>query len=249
MGTALIVTDAGKAYIKAMGNRQGPHPLACEWVATQLAAWFGLPTFDIAILTIDATRDEIPFLRGDQAASGPAFVARHVSEHTWGGSANELDSLVNPEDLSRLVVFDTWTLNCDRHPPDLATRRPNPDNVYLADEGTPDGHFRLMAMDHTHCFTCGRDLNKRVGYIDRIQDERIYGLFPEFLARLSRTAIEAARGRLREVDQAPVQDILRVVPREWQVPQAAFGPWEDLIRRRATFVADTLIDHLLAQCL
>ncbi len=34
MGTGRIVTDAGPAYIKAMGNRQGPHPLACEWVAT-----------------------------------------------------------------------------------------------------------------------------------------------------------------------------------------------------------------------
>jgi len=30
MGTAEIETDAGRAYIKAMGNRQGPHQLACE---------------------------------------------------------------------------------------------------------------------------------------------------------------------------------------------------------------------------
>jgi hypothetical protein len=54
MGTARIVTDAGRAYIKAMGNRQGPHQLACEWVATQLAEWFGLPTFEYALLPIDA---------------------------------------------------------------------------------------------------------------------------------------------------------------------------------------------------
>lgn len=54
MGTARIVTDAGPAYIKAMGNRQGPHPLACEWVATHLAKWFGLTTFDFAIMEIDA---------------------------------------------------------------------------------------------------------------------------------------------------------------------------------------------------
>jgi len=33
---------------------QGPHPLACEWVATQLARWFGLPTFDYSLLAIDA---------------------------------------------------------------------------------------------------------------------------------------------------------------------------------------------------
>jgi hypothetical protein len=40
MGTARLVTDAGPAYIKALGNRQGPHPLACEWVGTQVARWF-----------------------------------------------------------------------------------------------------------------------------------------------------------------------------------------------------------------
>ena len=36
MGTARIITDAGKAYIKAMGNRQGPHLLAVELIATRL---------------------------------------------------------------------------------------------------------------------------------------------------------------------------------------------------------------------
>jgi hypothetical protein len=115
MGTALIVTDAGKAYIKALGNRQGPHPLACEWVGTELAAWFGLPTFETAILRIDATTDEIPFRRGGKAESGPAFVARAVEGRSWGGTDADLNLLVNPEaitELTELVVFDTWTLNC-----------------------------------------------------------------------------------------------------------------------------------------
>jgi hypothetical protein len=137
MGTARIVTDAGPAYIKALGNRQGPHPLACEWVGTNLARWFGLPTFEFALLRIDASVDEIPFLRGGIAASGPAFVTRAASGHTWGGSAEELASLVNPEALAHLVVFDTWTRNCDRYPADLTTRKPNYDNVFLEDEWTP----------------------------------------------------------------------------------------------------------------
>src|SRR5438067_1227324 len=94
MGTARIVTDAGPCYIKGLGNRQGPHPLACEWVATQLARWFGLPTFDYSLLAIDAEIDEIPFLRGGMAASGSAFVTRAAAGHTWGGSADELKNLV-----------------------------------------------------------------------------------------------------------------------------------------------------------
>src|SRR5438132_6499286 len=133
MGTARIVTDAGPAYIKALGNRQGPHALACEWVGTQLAAWFGLPTFDFALMPIDASVDEILFLRGGRATSGTAFVTRATLGHTWGGTTEELDKLANPKAVSRLVVFDTWTRNCDRHPPDLTQRRPNYDNVFLAD--------------------------------------------------------------------------------------------------------------------
>ena len=162
MGTARIVTDAGHCYVKALGNRQGPHPLACEWVATHLAHWFGLPTFDFGVLQIDAEIDEIPFLRGGTAASGPAFVTRAAAGHTWGGSAEELDCLVNCEAISWLMVFDTWTLNCDRHPADLTVRSPNYDNVFLerVSESDPVG-FRLIAMDHTHCFTCGRDLGAR----------------------------------------------------------------------------------------
>ena len=45
---ARIVTDAGPAYIKALGNPQGPHALACDLVGARLARWFGLQTFEEA---------------------------------------------------------------------------------------------------------------------------------------------------------------------------------------------------------
>jgi hypothetical protein len=248
MGTARIDTDAGEAYIKAMGNRQGPHPLACEWVATQLARWFGLPTFDTHLIVIDATRDEIPFLRGGRAASGPAFVSRRVSGRPWGGDPADLDSLVNPEAISYLVVFDNWVLNCDRHPPDLATRRPNLDNVFMSDEDTPDGRFRLIAMDHTHCFTCGRDLSPRMAEIDRMRDERFYGLFPEFVPHLRVRPLEEARARLLQAESGMVRGILATIPREWDVSAAATAAWEELICRRARVVAESVAPRLLALC-
>ena len=37
-GTLFVDTDAGKAYLKAIGNPAGPHALACEWVGTRLAS-------------------------------------------------------------------------------------------------------------------------------------------------------------------------------------------------------------------
>jgi len=37
-GVARILTDAGPAFIKPLGNRESPHVLASGWVTTKLAA-------------------------------------------------------------------------------------------------------------------------------------------------------------------------------------------------------------------
>lgn len=249
MGTARIITDAGPAYIKAQGNRQGPHPLACELVATALADWFGLPTFEYAILNIDATVDEIPFLRGGSADSGPAFVAKAVMGHTWGGSDKELANLVNPQDVSKLVVFDTWVRNCDRCPPDLTVRKPNYDNVFLEDlSGKDAGKLRLFAMDHTHCFTCGRDLHHRLATIDRVRDERLYGLFPGFVPLVSQADVEDAVSRLSQVTAAILQPMVDAIPREWEVDEKTKRALVELIERRADFVAATVMKTIAERC-
>ena len=40
--TVRVTTDAGPAYLKALGNHGSPHYLAADLVGTQLAAWLGL---------------------------------------------------------------------------------------------------------------------------------------------------------------------------------------------------------------
>lgn len=245
MGTARIVTDAGAGYIKALGNRQGPHPLACEWVATQLARWFGLDTFDCALMAVDASIDEIPFLRGGHASTGTAFVTRAVAGHTWGGTADELRELVNPNAVTRLVVFDTWTRNCDRHPPDLNQRKPNYDNVFLADEPkTGNGKVRLVAMDHTHCFTCGGDLDGKVAAIAAVKDDRLYGLFPGFETTVRQEEVEACASRLGQLDETSVGGIIESIPRDWEVGQEARKALAELICRRAEFVAGSILEKI-----
>lgn len=82
MRTAEIMTDAGRSYIKAMGNPEGPHALACEYVGTQLARWFGLRTFDFALMNLEEI-DEIPLDKGRLAMPGPAFVSRAEQGATW----------------------------------------------------------------------------------------------------------------------------------------------------------------------
>jgi hypothetical protein len=242
IGTARIVTDAGAGYIKAKGNRQGPHPLACEWVATQLAEWFGLPTFEYALMTIDASVDEIPFLRGGLAESGTAFITRAMQGHTWGGTTEELNNLANPEAVSRFIVFDTWTRNCDRHPPDRTRRQPNYDNVFLADPTEYDaGRQKLVAMDHTHCFTCGRDLTEKVANVAEVKDDGLYGLFTGFLPLVQQVEVEAGISRLFQLDKSRVVEIVATIPADWEVKEGTRKALAEHICRRAEFVADNVL--------
>lgn len=237
-GATEVTTDAGRAYIKSLGNRQGPHVLATDWVGTHLAKWFGLSTFDIAILNLEPD-DVFDLPRGAKAKPGPAFASRALPGDPWGKSGLELDLLVNQKDITRLVVFDTWTLNCDRH--DAAGRKPNYDNVYLSSEGVDAGKRRLIAMDHGLCFIrSGEDLTPKVAHISKVQDEHVYGLFPEFSTKLDQTILADCLSRLRTMDVATATAMIDTVPTEWEVSAETNLAWAELIYRRAGFVADNI---------
>lgn len=239
-GTTEVTTDVGRAYIKPMGNRQGPHVLATDWVGTHLARWFGLSTFDIAILTLSPD-DTFPLPRGYTAQSGPAFASRAMPGEPWGKSDRQLELLVNPQDITRLVVFDTWTLNCDRHHHDFAVRKPNYDNIYLSSESVDAGKRRLIAMDHGLCFIrSGEDLSPALSHIDRVKQERVYGLFPEFQDRLQENIMIDCALRLKKMDIATARAMIETVPAAWDVSKEARTAWAELIYRRADFVADNI---------
>ncbi len=237
---ARVMTDAGSAYLKAMGNRQGPHVLATDWVGTHLAKWLGLSTFDIAILQLDSD-DVFELPHGESIKPGPAFVAREMPGEPWGRSGLQLNSLVNPEDITRMVVFDTWTLNCDRHHYDPTKRRPNFDNVFLSSEGVKAGKRRLIAMDHGLCFIhSGEDLSVKLNRMEKVQSAHVYGLFPEFRGKLQDAMIASCCTRLREMDEAVAMAMVNTVPREWDVPDSVRRAWGDLISRRAAYVAENM---------
>jgi len=244
MATALVRTDAGDAYLKAMGNPMGPHALACELVGTQLAQWFGLPVADFAIMPVDP-EDEIPFSRGGFAAPGPAFVSRRLTDpEQWGGGTNSLRAIENPDDITRLVIFDTWTLNADRFPPEGVDRDAHRDNVVLAGEGAAPGKRRLFAIDHSHCFAGGRDLSPRLATIDQIRDERVYGVFPEFRPLLRMDVADGAAARLDGVTSAIIAPLIARIPSEWEVSDNARQALADLICRRARFLAENIVSML-----
>lgn len=241
-GVTQVETDAGWAYCKPVGNRSGPQVLACEWVCVRLAKWFGLATFDAAVIPLDdAVTFPLPEHKGNKyhAQAGPAFLTRSTPGRRWNTSTDDLKSLVNPLDITLLVAFDTWILNRDRYYPIPGVRDPNYGNVYFAEDASGADRFRLFAMDHTHCFNNGV-LDKRLAQIDFVKDEKVYGMFPEFVDFIDLGAKTAAAEPLREVDGGMIQPILNEVPAEWEVDITVRAAWKDLIVGRAGFLGEKL---------
>ncbi|MBM4035694.1 MAG: hypothetical protein FJ291_28475 [Planctomycetes bacterium] len=247
-GVVLVETDQGKGYLKGMGNPGGDHLLACEWVGTLLARRLGLPTFDFYILRV-TEHDELPFAAGGMAKAGPAFVTRAERGGWWSGAERDLRVLANPHDIPRLVLFDTWMLNCDRYSVGKGRERVHPDNVFFSREGAPRGRFILKAMDHTHCLTCGKELSPRLAAIDRIRDEQIYGLFPQFRRFMVRRAravamqdhMRDALGDLGGIGREEVHAAVQSVPAEWGLHSRTREAVTELIWQRSRFLLGNMM--------
>jgi hypothetical protein len=240
----VVVTVEGEsidAYLKPMGNRAGNHVLACEWIGSRLASWFGLPTLDFGIMQIDE-EDEIPLCNTGYAVPGPAFVSRREPGEPWSGNEKKLKNLLNPEDVMRLVLLDTWTLNADRFPPVGMTRNPHPDNVFLSDRDGIPGRQRLIAMDHTHCFTNGNEVTARLSSITNRNDRRIYGLFPGFKPFMNHQLANKFIGKFRHFSSTMIEKMLAKVPREWGIGSGGLSALYNLITDRARFLAEETHD-------
>jgi len=158
----------------------------------------------------------------------------------------ELDAIENPESLAGLVVLDTWLMNCDRYRPDADYVRRNTRNVFLAD-GAGKGKFRVLAMDHTHCFTCGQALTKSIKNIDRVQDSRLYGHFPEFRAHVTQQAVRQFAQRLCSFPRSEAEAILRDVPSAWRPASEVASALLEFLCQRAGFVGQNVRQMLLDQ--
>jgi hypothetical protein len=245
-GTAVVRvdTDQGEGYLKALGNPEGPHVLACELVGTIMADRLGLPTFDFSLIEVQED-DEIPLANGNHAQSGPAFITRAVDGFTWGGDDAQLAAISNLATITGLVVLDTWILNCDRYAPNGT--RVNRDNVFLARLDPKQERFLLMAIDHTHAFTCGRELNHKLTFIDTIRDENIYGQFPEFRRHITSDHLRQCTKQLRMITPAIVDDAVMQIPGEWQVDKAARHALRRFLSERAQYVCDNIEGMLWPQ--
>lgn len=240
--------DGTHAFIKVMGNPEGPSALACEWIGTGAARLLGLPVFDVAIpdypeqLCVQLDHGLLPL-------PGPCFATRFAEGSSWDGRGAMLDALERPEHIPGLVVVDTWLRNPDRYLVRAGRTRRNLRNVFLREDGVPRGSFRLLAIDHTHVIRQDGDLTSHSVTIDREREAVIYGLFPEFANRIDREDLEPFTRRLGRLAQAhDIDELVRSTPKQWlphgQVRQDLPG----FLKRRAHHVAAHIDGWLAAEC-
>jgi len=232
-GPIFVETDAGDAVVKALGNPEGPHALACEWVGTSLAQVLGLRTFDFHILPVEESLP-LPLGKGGGfARTGPAFATRREVGWSWGGEDSSLRNVQNRDDISRLIVFDTLVRNRDRW---LAGRNPNYDNVFLSSERTTGEAVEIVAMDHTHCLTDHSELSPAA--LRRVADDAcVFGAFPAFLPYWSEAATRELQERLDRLGREEVESIVGGIPREWEVEPATKHVLLEFLLARALAVA------------
>ncbi len=251
-GTAVVETDAGTGYLKALGNPEGPHALVCELIGTRLAAFLGLQTLDWALVNLPQGK-AINYSNGTHSKAGTAFVTRdesasEESSRPWDGTEADLECLENPSDLAGLVVLDTWTRNCDRFSESgfAGEARRNLRNVLLSPVGTAPGMLRLLAIDHTHCFTCGREITPRIANLASVRDSKLYGLFPEFSRYVSREAVKRPLERAQTLSREAASRIT-AVPADWGLGAEAREALGTFLLDRAIYLGENLVGSLAAR--
>lgn len=241
-GVAKVSTDEGIAYLKGIGNPAGLDSLATELVGTELARWIGLQTPDFAIISVNNI--DIPLRAGGSLQYGPMFASRDTVHITYDGDPSKLSRLLDPEAVSRLVVFDSWIRNGDRHHPDENLQIVNRDNLFFSPRGRD---YELIAIDHSHCFVAGT-LADEIGDPEVRDDDGVYGLFPEFRPLISPAAIGRSLHRLSEIDTRVAGEIVGSIPSEWGVTARTRQLWVEVICQRAQhvlrYLPHTLFDQM-----
>mgnify|MGYP000197529500 CR=1 FL=1 len=244
----VVLTDCGEGHLKALGNPEGPHSLAREWIGTRLADYLGLPTFDYAIVNVSELF-EAYFYNGEKIQEGPAFISRTESGSSWVGGESILQKAINTSDISRLILFDTWIRNRDRFFQDNSDPpRRNFGNVFFSREAPP-GKFLLKAIDHTHILTSQSELHIRDLGISDARDCRIYGLFPEFRSYLNKEVVKEFSQKLANIERKYIQLIMREIPPQWEVSTELREHVCSFLLNRAAFLSndDYIFNRLFPQ--
>ncbi|MCA3642346.1 MAG: hypothetical protein IOC63_10880 [Methylobacterium sp.] len=235
---ALVQTDVGLGYIKGLNNPAGIGALVSELIASELGTWFGLQLPHFAILmNYDI---EVNMKNNGQRIEPPCYYSHNIhSANAFDETDLMLSKLIKNDDLSKLIVFDTWIRNFDRY----LDGESNPDNIIFSYDAEAKG-YHMHPIDHSHCISdvdfIGFPLDEEAA-----EDERIFGLFPAFAPFISGPAIDAAVSQLGTLERGFVDACLNQIPTQWGVTGATKRSLADFICNRAGYVVSNIRGRLV----
>ncbi|QPB21115.1 HipA family kinase [Rhizobium sp. 007] len=235
----LVVTDAGTALVKYMGNRAGIDALVTELLAAELAARIGLRTPDFAVVVIPEIETADPLIT---VQAGPAFFSRWEQAQSLSPNSKLLANLRTPSDVARLVVFDTWIRNKDRFADDANGGVLNYDNIlFKADKRKT----QLLVIDHSHAFAETSLANEVNDFW--ATEQTVYGLFNEFAAMLTRQDVKSALNTICAVAIGEIRDICHSPPPQWGFTAGMANQLAGLLVERAKRMTEWLPDAIFDQ--
>jgi len=237
----LVDTDLGKAVLKAANNPAGQSSIASEIVCGELAKWLGLNVPDFCIL--NDVNLNIPLGNTGRNFETPIFGSKYQIAETRDISGKMLEKVENIQDISKLIVFDTWIRNYDRY--DARYEHENSDNYLLKQLGN-SAKYELLVIDHSHCVSLD-SLNDVTDWNNLIEDEAIYGLFPEFSPHITPVYVRAALEKLSGLDKNHVEQIVNSIPIELGISRSSKDSLQNFICERAKFLVANFSERLFAQ--
>ena len=145
--------------------------------------------------------------------------------------------------MARLVIFDTWIRNGDRHHPNQDQNPCNRDNLFFRKNGNK---FDLVALDHSHCFV-ESTFDAELGSSGLINDGQVYGLFPEFMPFIDRRSLLKALRRLEDIQMSDIDEIVYSVPASWGLSTVQRDQLATMIFDRSAIIGAIVLNKLLAQ--
>jgi hypothetical protein len=248
----IVTTNQGKGILKLPTENGTADHLVCEFVGTSLARLLDIPTPDFKIFRTDMDFVEMMVGKGESSLAQvtDGFLSRFETAFPLiPGSVKDIE---NKDVLTKLVFLDTWIRNEDRYfrKTNEASSR-NAENIFLVKNNLTPKTYIVKAIDHSEAFKNYSPTFEPDKHFSQeaIEDNKIFGLFPEFREFLDINVSYNISKRLPEIKRKEVKAILNQIPKSWNLDKETKESLLNFIIKRAKFISKTLASKLFSSTL
>jgi hypothetical protein len=216
--------DGNKYVIKFMSNPKGVCGLAKELIACRLGRLLDLPiVYGTVIYITKDIIDRYPILKKEHVKPGPHFGSRFLEGARYP-SRETIRRCVNLHEAARMIVFDVWVNNTDRHSK----------NILITNTSKP----KFKMIDHQCIFGGPRWYHDELLYDrDRVKPywDKSYSQFVEYIDDRKNPFRDALK-KLESCSWSDIANSMRGIPEEWGIQEEEIEMLIEYLYRRKQLV-------------